>query len=143
MLPDTSLPLLPEEAPLPNVPKEFVKSNNSFLADIRLFQEDLSAGRYEPQWQKDAKIAMERRAQGDFDDWKEKNREAFWGQKQKVQWMALAGESSQHSLETLVAAGTFKVGDVWTLSRGAGHRRDDPRVEKEAKVFAKPYHSLP
>lgn len=134
MLPGEPLPELPADIELPNIPKAAMKSNSSFRADVRLFQEDLEAGRYDPIWLKDAKVAMEQRANGRFDNWKEKNREEFWGQKQKMDWNANAGESSQHSLGTLVGAGYFEVGDVWVLNRGHGRGKNSVVVEKEAKV---------
>lgn len=127
---------------IPNLPQQALKSNSAFRADVRLFQEDLAAGRYEKQWLEDAKLASEERASGKFDDWKEKNREDFWGQKQKATWGANAGESSQHSLSALVAAGCFEVGDVWLLTRGyrPGGVGNNITVEKEAKV--RRFHSL-
>ncbi len=134
MLPNASESDIPDGDSLPNVLKQYLRSNSSFRADVRLFQEDLSAGHYEPQWLRDAQTAMDKRAQGDFDSWKERNREAFWGQKQKTQYEARAGESSQHSLEDLVGAGYFQVGDVWLMHRGLGHGRDAVSVDKELKV---------
>lgn len=136
MLPGAFVPDLPEGEPLPNIPKLFLKSNSSFQADVRLFQEDLAGGRYEAQWLKDAQDAMDKRARGHYDDWKEKNREEFWGQKQKMDWQALAGESSQHKLSKLVMAGCFEVGDIWLLRRS--QRGSPVVVEKEAMVSALP-----
>lgn len=134
MIPGEALPDLPDDIELPNIPKQVLKSNSSFRADVRLYQEDLEAGRYDPSWLKDAKVASEQRASGKFDDWKEKNREEFWGQKQRTSWTANAGESSQHSLGTLVAAGCFEVGDVWLLNRGLRKDKATLTVEKEATV---------
>ena len=135
MFPGEPSPGLPEDIDIPNIPKQILKSNSAFRADVRLFQEDLEAGRYDPIWLKDAKTASEERARGKFDTWKEKNREEFWGQKQKMNWTAPAGESSQHSLGTLVAAGYFEVGDVWTLNRGLREKgKGSITVEKEATV---------
>ncbi|MGI4802041.1 MAG: hypothetical protein ACRYG8_50030 [Janthinobacterium lividum] len=132
MLPGAYVPDLPDGESLPNIPKLFLKSNSSFQADVRLFQEDLAGGRYDPVWLKDAQEAMSKRARGHYDDWKEKNREEFWGQKQKIDWQALAGESSQHKLLTLVAAGCFEVGDIWRLRRSP--RGMGIVIEKEAMV---------
>lgn len=134
MLPGASLPQLPDGDALFNVPKEYMRSNNSFLADVGFFQEDLKEGRYDPKWLQDAQVAMQKRANGDFDDWKERNKEEFWGQKQKIDWNARAGDSSQHSLKTLVKAGLFKVGDVWHMRRGHGRGGAAMVVEKDATV---------
>lgn len=126
------IPDLPSDIDLPNFLRQSLKSNSSFQADVRLFQEDLAAGRYEPQWLSDAAAAMEKRGQGYFDDWKEKNREEFWGQKQKVDWTALSGETAQWSLMDLANAGIFEVGDIWRLRRQG--RESGVVVEKEASL---------
>ena len=136
MLPNASLLGWSDSEELPNVPKEFLKTNRSMQADVRLFQEDLRAGRHEPSWQRSAAEAMEMRASGDFDDWKERNREEFWGQKQKTTWDAPAGDSARHSLGELVEAGCFEVGDMWRLRRGMGHGKTAVVVEREATVRA-------
>jgi len=125
-----NFPEFPDDMPIPNIMRQVMQSNNSFQADIRLFQEDLAAGRYEPKWLEDAQEAMEKRAQGHFDDWKERNREEFWGQKQKVDWTTNSGESAQYTLVDLVKAGLFEVGDIWCLKCGG----QGVKVEKEAKV---------
>lgn len=147
MLPNNPLPQVLPDTPIPNVAKAFLKGNSSFQADVRLFQEDLAAGRYDPIWLKDAHKASERRAAGDFDSWKEKNRETFWGQKQRVDYTALAGDSSLHDLPTLVASGYFQVGDVWLLQRGyrPGGGEKGFTVEKEATVclVSPKMHALP
>lgn len=77
---------------------------------------------------------MEKRGRGYFDDWKEKNREEFWGQKQKVDWTALSGETAQWTLMDLAKAGIFEVGDVWRLRRQG--RESGAVVDKEAKLVA-------
>jgi len=134
MLPPFIRSNLPDEFPddmeIPNILRQTMKSNNSFQADVRFFQEDLAAGRYDPQWQKDAQEAMNKRAAGAFDSCKEQNREEFWGQKQKVDWHALSGDSAQYSLGDLAKAGLFEIGDVWALRVS----RNGMVVDKEAKV---------
>jgi len=141
MLPPFIRANLPDEFPddmeIPNILRQTMKSNNSFQADVRFFQEDLAAGRYEPQWQKDAQEAMDKRAAGVFDSWKEQNREEFWGQKQKVDWQALSGDSAQYSLGDLAKADLFEIGDVWALRVS----RNGMVVDKEAKV-CDPFHFL-
>jgi len=139
MLPPFIRANLPEEFPadmeIPNILRQAMKSNNSFQADVRFFQEDLTAGRYDPQWQKDAQEAMDKRSAGAFDTWKEQNREEFWGQKQKVDWQALSGDSAQYTLGDLAKAGLFEIGDVWVLRVS----RNGMVVDKEAKVCGTPY----
>lgn len=134
MLPGTSLPSMPDDELLPNKPKECLNSNKAFKADVSSFQEDLKQGRYDPKWLADAQTAMRKRANGDFDGWKEKNKEEFWGQKQKMDWTSAAGDSSQHDLMTLVKARYFRVGDVWSMRRGHGRGASAVHVEKEATV---------
>ncbi|KAH7058877.1 Asx homology domain-containing protein [Macrophomina phaseolina] len=121
-------------ASLPNIPQQMLAVNNAFRADIAMFQEDLSEGRLDPLWQRDGLVAMERRACGEFDAWKEKEMEAFWGQKQKLSYDVLAGESSKVKLETLVAAGCWEVGDVWLYSKVFGKTKNAVKIEKEATI---------
>ena len=124
----------PDPAPAPKNPLPLLRHNQSFQTALRLFQEDLSAGRYDPTWLKDAAAASAKRAAGDFDEWKEQNREKFWGQKQKVDWRALAGDSGQHTLADVARAGVVELGDVWVLYRALGRGKGAVVVEKEAKV---------
>lgn len=63
----------------PNVLKAVLQTSAAMKADIRLFQEDLRAGRLEPEWQLMARRAMRRRANGDFDEFERKRREEIWG----------------------------------------------------------------
>lgn len=121
-------------ASLPDIPQQMLTSNSAFRADISMFQDDLSEGRLDPDWQRDGLVAMERRARGDFDAWKEKEVESFWGQKQKLSYDVLAGESSKVKLETLVAAGCWEVGDVWLYTRTFGKGKHAVVVEKEATI---------
>lgn len=134
MLPGSSMPSMPDDQPLPNAPKEYLHSNKAFKADVISFQEDLTQGRYDPKWLADAQTAMRKRANGDFDTWKEKNKEDFWGQKQKMDWTSSAGDSSQHDLPTLVKAGYFQIDDIWSMRRGHGRGANAVHVEKEATV---------
>jgi hypothetical protein len=46
---------------------------------VRQFQEDLRAGRLEPAWIEMAMNASARRRAGEFDGWKEREREVVWG----------------------------------------------------------------
>ena len=123
------------DEPLPNIARQMLKSNNAFQAGVRMFRDDLDEGRMDPEWQKRAQIAMEMRARGDFDDWKQKNSEEFWGQKQKLQHSVTAGENRRVKLEALIKAGCIRVGDIWAYSRGFGKGKSGILVEKEAKVM--------
>ncbi|KAL1613609.1 hypothetical protein SLS54_010441 [Diplodia seriata] len=121
-------------ASLPNIPQQMLSCNDAFRADISMFQFDLSEGRLEPEWQHDGLVAMERRARGEFDEWKEKEVEAFWGQKQKLSYDVIAGESSTVKLEELIAAGCWQVGDVWVYTRSFGRGKNAVKIEKEATI---------
>ena len=101
----------------------------------REYQEDLEAGRYEPEWLAEAGQAMEERAAGKFDKYKEDQFEEFWGQKQKIDLRALAGDSTKTKLEQLLRDGFIKVGDEFSYRRVFG-APGAPKimVEKDVKV---------
>lgn len=103
---------------------------------MRQFQLDLENGRYDPEWLRQAQDARQRRTAGEFDDFKEREYEAFWGQKQKVVWNAPAGESARVKLGTLVTQGVVQSGDVWRFHYVFGKGADRIVVEKEARVCA-------
>lgn len=111
-----------------------MSTSETFRADIRLFQDDLAAGKYVPKWIKQAQEASKKRAEGEFDDWKVREQEAFWGQKQKLKHGVIAGESRQHTMEELLGAGCFQVGDTWRYQRSFGRGSKRTIVEKEAKA---------
>ena len=101
---------------------------------MRQYQVDLGEGRLDPTWLAEAAAAMEERARGDFDRFKEEQFEEFWGQKQKVDSKALAGQSSTVKLHRLIDAGLCKEGDLWSYSRVFGQGKAKVHVEKEFKV---------
>ena len=117
-----------------SIPMTFFKYDPDFRRGIREFQEDLGSGRLDPEWQADAALAMEERARGDFDSYKENEFEAFWGQKQKLRHDALAGESTKIKLDLLIEKGLFKVGDSFNYSRMFGRGKNGVLVEKACKV---------
>ena len=118
-----------------NVLKECLISNSAFQSDIRMFQEDLAEGRLQPARLAKAKAAMERRRRGDFDEWKEEETERFWGQKQRIHYKVLAGESSKVKIEDLISSGCFQVDDRWLYIRTVHKKgKGSILVEKEAKV---------
>lgn len=129
---------LPENVPLNadgySISWDFLKYDADFRRGIREFQEDLSTGRLDPEWQAAAAEAMEERARGDYDAYKENNYEEFWGQKQKLAYDVLAGESTKLKLETMVENGVFRVGDEFVFTRVIGRGENRVLIEKELKV---------
>lgn len=134
--------VLPPNVPLSSdgysIPIDFFKYDADFRRGIREFQEDLSTGRLDPGWQEAAGEAMEERARGDFDSYKENQFEEFWGQKQKLDWKAVAGESAKLKLDVMIQNGVFKEGDYFSYSRVAGRVKARVMVEKECKVRSRP-----
>ena len=133
---------LPPSVPLSSdgysIPINFFKYDADFRRGIREFQEDLSTGRLDPAWQEAAGEAMEERARGDFDAYKENQFEEFWGQKQKLDSKAVAGESAKLKLDVMIQNGVFKEGDYFSYSRVAGRAKNRVMVEKECKVRLRP-----
>lgn len=129
---------LPRSVPLNSdgfsIPITFFKYDPDFRRGIREFQEDLGSGRLDPTWQAAAAEAMEERARGKFDAHKENQFEAFWGQKQKLNHDAIAGESSKIKLDLMIQNNTFKVGDYFSYSRMFGRGKNGVLVEKDCKV---------
>ncbi|KAI9822239.1 MAG: hypothetical protein M1832_003062 [Thelocarpon impressellum] len=122
-----------------SIPPDFLRYNNDWRHGVRLFQEDLAAGRYDPAWQEEAADAMENRAHGDYDDFKLGKFEAFWGQNQKLAKEATAGGSAKIKLDLLSREDVFRVGDVWSFSRTVTDKKTKVKitVEKEALVCGK------
>lgn len=130
--------VLPHDVPINpdgySIPMEFFKYDPDFRRGLREFQEDLALGRLDPTWQADAAQAMEERARGEFDAYKENQFEAFWGQKQKLNHDALAGESTKIKLDLLIQNEMFRVGDYFSYSRVFGRGKNGVLVEKDCKV---------
>ncbi|EFQ97259.1 hypothetical protein MGYG_00300 [Nannizzia gypsea CBS 118893] len=121
---------------IPPLSEEFLRYSNVWRDTTRQFQVDLQNGKYNPQWQKQAHKAMKERAEGKFDARKERDFEAFWGQKQRYHTNAPAGESATVDFKTLVTNGVFEVGDIWKYSRSQGKGADKFLVEKEVAVMS-------
>ena len=138
--------ILPENVPVADdgysIPFHWLRYDPDFRRGIREFQEDLGAGRLDPKWLAEAAEAMEERANGEFDAFKEKNYEEFWGQKQKLSREALAGESTTLKLEVMIEHGLFRVGDELVFSRAIGKGVDRKLFEKECSVQASIAHLL-
>ncbi|WEW61515.1 hypothetical protein PRK78_007005 [Emydomyces testavorans] len=124
------------------LPYEFLRYSNPWRDAVRQYQIDLANGRYDPEWQRQAHQAVEERAAGKFDKWKEEQFEEFWGQKQKIDHGLIAGESSRVKLETLVQNNLVQIGDVWKYSRVFGKREARILIEKELKIIGSDGKSL-
>lgn len=122
------------EAKIPPLPESFLRYSNHWRNGVRQFQVDLENGRYDPEWLRQAAEASQERADGRFDKFKEEEFEQFWGQKQKLNYSVIAGESSRVKLVTLIEEGLVRVGDIWKYSRSFGKGGSRILVEKEAKV---------
>ena len=129
---------LPEDAPTNkdgySVPIEYFKYDIDWRRGVREFQEDLGEGRYEPEWQAQAHQAMDERARGDFDKFKEQEFEEFWGQKQRTPWTDLAGEAAQIKLQELAEQRYIREGDIFSYVRLIKSGNDKILVEKDARV---------
>ena len=85
---------------------------------------------------------MEERARGDFDAWKEKEFEEFWGQKQRVSHTARAGMATNVKLSTLVEHGLFQTGDIWSYARCFGRGDQAIVIEKDCELVGTDSTSL-
>ena len=65
-------------------PREFSLGNDCFRTDVAKFQTDLGNGHLSKTWQAAAKQAVLERANGEYDEWKRDEAEAWWGQKADV-----------------------------------------------------------
>jgi hypothetical protein len=80
------LPIAPEhtketvDTDVPSLAKLLI-GNSAFKSDVTRYQDDLLNGYFDPRWQEKARAAVQERARGDFDEWKEEETELWWGQK--------------------------------------------------------------
>ncbi|KAL4927475.1 uncharacterized protein BDV17DRAFT_266326 [Aspergillus undulatus] len=123
------------DAKIPPIPEEFLRYSNNWRDGIRNFQLDLQNGRYDPQWMREAEEAVQQRATGNFDKFKEQEFEEFWGQKQKMDRYLAAGESSKIKLSTLIEHDIIRKGDIWKWSRAFGRGKTSVLIEKEARII--------
>lgn len=123
---------------------EYLKYDVDWRDSVLALQSDLAAGRCEPEWQAQAKLAHEERDAGKFDAWKEQEFEEFWGQKQRIASGVLTGKARNIKLDTLIEHGLFKVGDIWSYARvfGSGNAAETVIVEKHVKVSCILVHFL-
>ncbi|KAK2829854.1 hypothetical protein FQN49_007196 [Arthroderma sp. PD_2] len=121
---------------IPPLSEEFLRYSNVWRDATRQFQVDLESGKFDPQWLDQAHKAMEERAEGKFDARKERDFEAFWGQKQRYHTRVPAGDSATVTLKTLIANGVFEAGDIWKYSRAEGKGGERILIEKEAAIVS-------
>ena len=81
MLPNTDVNALADREDLPPIPQQMLRDRPAMQTDLRFFKEHLVAGHYNPEWLRQAQEASDARMRGDFDTWKEEEREEYWGQK--------------------------------------------------------------
>ncbi|CAG8019122.1 unnamed protein product [Penicillium salamii] len=124
------------DAKIPPIPDSFVRYSNNWRDGVRQFQLDLQNGRYDPKWLRQAQEARERRAEGAYDAFKEREYEQFWGQKQRAAWKASAGESARVKLGTLIKEGVIQLGDVWKFYFVYGKGADRLVIDKETRIDA-------
>ncbi|KAJ5564024.1 hypothetical protein N7513_000266 [Penicillium frequentans] len=121
-------------AKIPPLPESFVRYSNNWRDCVRQFQIDLQNGRYDPEWLRQADQARQERENGDFDSFKDREYEEFWGQKQKLDKSLASGEASRVKLVTLINEGVIQVGDVWRFNYVYGKGADRIVIDKEARV---------
>lgn len=121
----------------------FLKYDADWSHALSRFQEDLSEGRNDPAWITQARLASAKRQNGDFDDFKDREYEEFWGVKQKIPNHLIAGMSSAVKLENLFRGKALLVGDTWVLLRKfSGQNGTAPTIlEKEMTVSSDTLHS--
>ncbi|KAL4793452.1 Asx homology domain-containing protein [Aspergillus venezuelensis] len=123
------------DAGIPPLPEHFLRYSNFWRDGIRNFQLDLQNGRYDPQWMREAEEAVQQRAAGKFDKFKELEFEEFWGQKQKMDRALAAGASSKIKLSTLAEQDVVQKGDIWKWSRSFKRQKSLVLIEKEARII--------
>ncbi|CAI7653614.1 unnamed protein product [Penicillium glandicola] len=117
------------------IPDSFIRYSNNWRDGVRQFQLDLQNGRYDPEWLHQAQEARKQRENGDFDDFKEREYEQFWGQKQKVNARAPAGESARVKMGTLIDEGVIQLGDVWRFYYVYGRGASRIVIDKEVRIL--------
>lgn len=118
-----------------SISAQWLRYDNDWRHGVRQWQDDLGAGRLDPEWQKQAVAAVAERAAGHFDKYKEDEFEQFWGQKQKMAWNMRAGEYAALKITDLIAANLFRKGDYWLYSRVRVCGTDRVEVVKDCKVI--------
>lgn len=126
----------------PRISPEFLKYNPNWSHALSRYQEDLSEGRLDPAWITQARAASEQRQNGEFDDHKDQEYEAFWGTKQKIPNHVIAGMSSAVKLEELFRAKILLEEDTWVFVRKFSGSPSATVIEKEMKVSLAKLHCV-
>ena len=133
--------LLPEDIELNDqslLTQEFLRYNIDWRNALRYFSLDLQDGRFGEEWLKSADAAMERRALGHFDEYKQQHFESFWGQKgdapvKNAPVEFFVGETDK-DLEMLVRMEEIVKGDYWYFRQVFGRGRRAVVIEKHCLV---------
>ncbi|MCJ1401400.1 hypothetical protein MMC11_004613 [Xylographa trunciseda] len=124
--------LLPESVMTNGTPNEdFLRYSPDWREGVRVFQDEVRSGRHEREWLEEAHEARRERTAGLFDKHKDEEFEEFWGQKQKVDPRAQAGDAVKVVLSDMIKANLFNTGDVFKYSRSFGRGKNAILVEKE------------
>jgi len=113
----------------------YLANSQAFQAECRNWQDDLAAGRFKPTWRKAAGEAMEHRAKGVMDEWKEKEREPLYGAYSQLNEMD-EEKALQIHLKDLIADDLFHVGDTWWYRYSYGKASAQTQIVKELKVIS-------
>lgn len=111
----------------------WLRYDNDWRNGVRQWQEDLGAGRLDPEWQKQAAAAVAERAAGDLDKYKEDEFEEFWGQKQKMPRKP-PSDSAALKLADLITANLFRKGDYWVYSKSRFQGKNRIEIVKNCKI---------
>ncbi|CAF9925271.1 MAG: hypothetical protein GOMPHAMPRED_003845 [Gomphillus americanus] len=98
----------------------FLRYDMHWRSDVRVYTENLADGYYDPAWIQEAEKATKKRNDGEFDDWKLKNFEEYWGQKMDPDRKELGKKKQKPAFSDLVAQGILQINDEWFYSRSFG-----------------------
>lgn len=126
--------------------------NPQLLMRISHVEADIAEGKYTPENQAAIIEARKRSEAGEFDEFKDNKFEQFWGQKQRVNYEAVAGDTREVKITTLAKHQVLRVGDVFSLRRSFGKigkgkgvgkaKVGGLTIEKDAKVRPSPTYLL-
>lgn len=128
--------------------------NPQLLVRISHVETDIAEGKYTPENQAAIIEARKRSEAGEFNEFKDNKFEQFWGQKQRVNYEAVAGDTKEVKIATLAKHQVLRVGDVFSLQRvfrnqvkktkggsvkgGSVTKGSGVTIEKDAKVRLSP-----
>ncbi|ODQ50200.1 hypothetical protein SAICODRAFT_179422 [Saitoella complicata NRRL Y-17804] len=109
---------------------------NSFLTEaIDDFTACLSSGAYAPSFLRSALVTNAACADGLYDSWKDSQSESYWGQKQRLDNPALAGDAKGVKLGDVVRGSNGVVGDVWVYDRIFTSKKGEMRIGGKRKTM--------